>query len=344
MSQQCLALVKDSKTKQLRQCKNFVSAVEEQLCWQHKNKPGIQLVSGATPAQTPAREQSVIPVMPLMPKPILAKPSPDRKPSPKAVVFAAGPPQQRLIPAREGRSPKRAAAPAPINTLATLFLPPTVKDHGREFPPYVTVDGQNHNIPADQTRDSYIPITRPLPNDDPFTQKIGGKSAVLLEGEQWPAGSHFIMQFIDPADGDFVRLFLTGDEDDDPKATLLRTSLNDTRPVRGATEPAGTPHISNRYDQPREIMGWEIHKEVSDDFVEQILKSKEADEEWQELFESVRNELRPKQWRDLKLDGYGDSSQSLQYTPYISNVYNGDIADAGTLHIEDNGSVIMDSA
>ena len=256
-SRQCLALVKDSKSHMLRQCKNRVESPEI-LCWQHRNKPGIQLVTdiptGQTPKsqpqqtptptpvavarppsptrpQSPVKQKPVAPIatgpagplMPFQPKPILAKPSPGKK-SPGRVVFQEGSPQKRLIPNRQA-TPE--AVKLTLSNLGFKALP--VTDHTQEFPPFVTVDGQNYNIPKTETRESYLPVTRPLPSDDAYLQKIGGKNALLLEREEWPEGAHFIMQFVDPADKDFIRVFLTGVEEDVPKATLLRASLNDPR-------------------------------------------------------------------------------------------------------------------
>ena len=329
---QCAALIKDRS----RQCGNSVTSPET-LCWRHKNDPNVVLAGRApSPTRAPAASPAIT-APPRPASPIKAVPVPTRAVTPRAASpTKAAPAPVRAVTPRTALV--RPASPPRHSTLGNVIAQVFIIDHRDEFPLSINIDDKKFNITDTAIRPTYIPITRPMPQDAANVQKIGGKMALLLEGEEWPADSQLIIQFIDPLKNDFVRVFLTGDEDDEPRPTILRAPIDDTRPVRVATEPPGIRHITDRYDKPLQITGWELRNEAGDDWVMEILRDKEENgDEWQELVQEVMNTVRVPKSFDIKLFGYGDSSQGIQYTPYVTNVYYQSYGDMGTIHVTEDG-------
>lgn len=332
-------------------------------------KPSPPKTPAPTPAPAPKPSPPKAPTAPIIqPAPAPApKPSPPKTPTAPIIQPTPSPapaPVQRpsVVRPASPRGPPRAASPraAPKPLPKPLsdrgFSKLQLEDHQDVLPESIQVGEKQYPVSPEDTRLAYIPRLKSLATETGLEQKIGGHVPIFFEGESWPTGPsgqpmEFIMQFVDPRPNknDLVRVFII-DEDGDIFAKLLLTSLNTpvtVIPAASVAEPANVKHISQTYNVPKQIVGWDVYNEVSGQFIVNILEDFgiTGGEEYNTVFDNILELVSPRENRGvIKIGGFGESAQSLTYEDFIHNIYDTEWGDSGTIHITEDGKAEGDMA
>jgi hypothetical protein len=200
---------------------------------------------------------------------------------------------------------------------------------------------------TEQVRTAYQPKLIPLTGTETGReQKIGGHVPFFMEGETWPTDDGkpmaFYAQFVDPRPSrqkNLVRIFVSDiAENSDPTAKVLVTKLNELKPQIVIPEPANVPNVG--LVEPKIITGWHVVNEISPKIWEEAAEHNKIS--YEDLMTNV--EKAGFDSSEFKVGGYGNSQQGLEYTDAFQNVYAGKWGDAGSLHIENDGTIHGDMA
>jgi len=204
---------------------------------------------------------------------------------------------------------------------------------------------------------------------------VGGHVPFFKEGDSWPTNKDgrplaFIMQFVDPRPGknELVQLFMDDIYDDSGNLPCVYfRRLNLTQPLTHVRIPEPENIVKNEdkntgepiYGKAQRITGWLVRDEPpSSEFIYSLIKPVYWPNiqgigdyaEYDRIFDQVYRQIvadpenMEKTYKMLKIDGYGDSVQGIEYTEFIHNLFNGHYGDSGVLHISEDGIVNGDMA
>ena len=180
-------------------------------------------------------------------------------------------------------------------------------------------------------RTAYVPKGADLVKETGFEQKYGGSVPYFQFGETWPELDEepliFIAQFYDPVgyhEDKLIRVFIKNPDnfmgDGEVNAKILPIKVTQQQQI--IKSPVKSP-----IKHPFQIIRW-IKK---DDFSSSMLSNAtDVSFEIDENIESIPG---------FKLHGWGDSCQEASFDHYIQNVLYQKWGDAGSLHIDKDGSV-----
>ncbi len=267
------------------------------------------------------------------------------------------------------------ARPTPPSTLQDVFRTLPVRNLRGQQPDSLRIADRVVPVPrGDAFRPAYVAVTRPLyRNDDPLKQKIGGHRPYFRRGDRWPTTDDlasdkdaavrqparplaFVMQFTDPRPRLQQRLVQVFFQDIDAPGNLgngeriyMRVIENlDTEPYETPAPVAEPPDVIENqhvYDEPQEIIGWTLRDEPPEDYVRTLLQRDAG------LSEDARITLQDQVYdaivpggraQGIKIGGYGESTQSVEYALFIHNLYTNEWGDGGVLHVSDDAQTFGD--
>lgn len=194
-------------------------------------------------------------------------------------------------------------------------------------------------------RTAYQPNLTPLTApEDGREQKIYGRVPFFMQGESWPideAGHPmaFFGQFVDPRpqrQNQLVRIFVS-DISKEPTAKVLINKLDELKSQILISQPADVPN-NGVNTQPMRIVGWKIVNEISPEIWQEAATHHNIP--YEELM--TRVERKGFDSSSFKVGGFGNSHQGIVYTEPFQNVYAGLWGDAGSLHIDAEGTISGD--
>ena len=324
----------------------------------------------AVPVVTPVTPKATVPATPITLKTVTL--------TPVIAPLAAVPTVAHGIPTVAPLAPfavliKNPVAPAiptvpKAKLLETVFEMTKLKDIRATQPRTVTYEDQTVNLDRKDFKTAYIPVLKSIQAETGLENKIGGHVPFFQNGDTWPVNQKgiplaFIMQFRDPrADKhQLVQLFFDDIEDEnlditEEKAHLrfvdLKTPLNQIQ----IPEPDNV--IKNRgiYADPQQIIEWIVRDEPpTETYIEntlnQIFTARNEpieNHDYGTLYKNIYNQIVVREKEDIpevepvKIGGYGDTAQGVNYTEFIHNLYNAEWADSGVLHVKEDGTITGD--
>jgi hypothetical protein len=321
------------------------------------------------PAQYCARHQST------GTSPAPAQPAPATVPAPALAAV----PVSVSTPAPAPVTVYSIPTPIPIahetgRTLANVFSMAPLRDVRPSQPNQVKIRDMTIKLDKADFITAYIPSLEDINQETGLENKLGGHMPFFRQGDSWPVNPAgrplaFVMQFVDPRPNknELVQLFfddIHGDDVTGNTAHIRRLDLTQPLTQVHIPEPADVPKNDNPatrvgiYSQAKKIVGWLVRDEPpTEEFLElfitpicwpdgRITDSAEYDRIYDQLYREIvaEPETMPGSYRQVKIGGYGDSAQGVNYTEFIHNLYNGLYGDSGVLHVNENGIVTGDNA
>lgn len=351
-------------------------------CWQHETQ--AQCIQGAAVKEPVPIVALPPVAAPVVVAPAVIALAPEMKPIPPqaavAPVVAKSPARVGGLKSPNrggGRSPPRNVVWQIYEKVGDVFQKLPIDDARPQEPNQIILG--NRTFPIDRTKtiigvgypkqiqqfqSAYIPILQPLPDDDQFKQKIGGHRPFFLKGDHWPTTQDltneklpkdqirplaFVMQFVDPRPNknELVQVFFPDIDSEEFEANgnpvhLRFIGLDVPFNYIYIPEPANTIKNKGVYDQPQEIKSWLLRSEPNPQFVFDLLQQAGLPED---AFDQVYQQIVPGGLNDtVKIGGYGESTQGIDYTEFIHNLYNTHWGDAGVIHVSQDSKAYGDMA
>jgi len=189
---------------------------------------------------------------------------------------------------------------------------------------------------------AYIPVMKKIKEETGHEEKYGGSVPFFKEGEKWPVcartGKHmfFVAQFFDPrwhpnAITLLDRVFINDPYDSSlygkgSKDALVECIFTDKKQII-----IPMPDDVKPLCPAQEIMSWFQHLDYN---LDELNNSYDFNDYL--FYESSMC------YSGFKVEGFGNTCQSVVYKHYIQNVLSGKWGDSGSLHISENGEVYGD--